>query len=87
MISVGAVQLRARGEIRQRRKGSGDHALRGRGAVLDDGGRQVGALAVLDQLRAQNRQAQEAHVDDDRLPRPGERRPVEVHAAVLEVAR
>ena len=86
MISVGPCSCARSASVGQRGERAGHHALGRRGAVLDDGRRQVGTLAMLDQFRAQDRQAEQSHVDDDGLPRPRERRPVEVHAAVLEVA-
>ena len=77
------VELRLGDARRQRRERSGHDALRRRGPLLDDRGAGVAREAVLDELAADRRQAQEPHVDDDRLPRPRQRGPVEIHAAVL----
>src|SRR5207247_2663935 len=41
---------------------------------------------VGDELATQHRQADEAHVNDDRLPRARECRPVEIAGAILQMA-
>src|SRR5512138_51058 len=64
------------GQRRQRVEVAGDDALRRQRAVLDDRRRRVGREAVLDQRFAQERQALQAHVDDDRLVAAGDALPV-----------
>src|SRR5438045_5369474 len=81
------VEIRLGGAPRQGAERSGDHALRRCGPLLHDGRPGSAGKTMQDELAADQGQAQESHVDDYRLPRPRERGPVEIHAAVLQLAR
>jgi hypothetical protein len=72
---------------RQCTEGSDHHPLRLRGPLLHDGRSRFARKAVRHEVAADLLEAEEAHVDDDRLPRPRESLPIEIRAAVLHVAR
>ena len=82
MISAGGLTPWTSARVGRRLQGADDRPLLRLGRLLDDGRRRVGAHPVVDQLRADDRQGADAHVDDDRLARPRQRRPVEIDDAV-----
>ena len=70
----------------QGRKSCREYALIGGRAVLHQRRRRVRCHAVADELSADNRQAHEPHVDNDRLPGLDQMFPVEGDRAIPQMA-